>query len=244
MSVRITNIQHFCLHDGPGIRTTVFLKGCNLKCPWCANPECISFELEKDFGQDISLDDLERELLKDKPYYSLNEGGVTFSGGEPLLQIKELEPLLASLNNQNIHICFETALFIRKNILELAIPYVNEFIVDVKILTPDECKGILGGNVDIYLENLEFLFSQNKKVTFRIPVCKPVLKEDNIRLILDLISAHKPNNVEIFKIHNLAREKYAKLGRQFYQSSISDEEISDLSDRIKNIFPEVIMLEL
>ena len=99
MSVRITNIQHFCLHDGPGIRTTVFLKGCNLHCPWCANPECISMDIEGEFGRDIQIEELERELLKDELYYSLNNGGVTFSGGEPLLQIKELKELLKALKN-------------------------------------------------------------------------------------------------------------------------------------------------
>ena len=68
MKVRITDIQHFSLHDGPGIRTTVFLKGCSLKCPWCANPECISSEIQGEFGYDISLEELEKEILKDEPF--------------------------------------------------------------------------------------------------------------------------------------------------------------------------------
>lgn len=109
MTVRITNIQHFSLQDGMGIRTTVFLKGCNLNCPWCSNPENISFEIEnyhhdnqsEYFGYDISLEDLEKEILKDEVFYG-DDGGVTFSGGEPLLQIKEFKPLLKSLKNKNI----------------------------------------------------------------------------------------------------------------------------------------------
>lgn len=244
MSVRITNIQHFCLHDGPGIRTTVFLKGCNLKCPWCANPECISFDIEGEFGRDIQIDELEKELLKDEPYYSLNDGGVTFSGGEPLLQIKELEGLLASLNDKNIHICFETALFVNKNLLQLAIPYVDEFIVDVKVLTADECKTIIGGNIPIYFENLKLLFNESKKVTFRIPVCKEVLDEENISMIMELISKFPPNKVEIFKIHNLAKEKYVKLNREFHSSDVSDGELNGLFSEIKKIFPKVMILEL
>ena len=63
MKVRITNIQHFSPHDGPGIRTTIFLKGCSINCPWCANPECISSEIEGEFGRDISLKELEKEVL-------------------------------------------------------------------------------------------------------------------------------------------------------------------------------------
>lgn len=244
MSVRITNVQHFCLHDGPGIRTTVFLKGCNLNCPWCANPECISHDIEGEFGQDISIEELEEEILKDKPYYELNDGGVTFSGGEPLLQIKELKVLLVSLNNQDIHVCFETALFVNKDLLKLAIPYVDEFIVDVKVLTQDKCKSIIGGNVSVYLENLKLLFSEEKSVTFRIPVCKPVLDYKNINLILELISEYSPSNVEIFKVHNLARDKYAKLNKEFYFSDVGDEELNSLFNEIKRIFPEVSILEL
>ena len=101
----VTNIQHFCLHDGDGIRTTVFLKGCSLRCPWCANPENINMniekyveklnnkEIEKNYGFNITIDELYSEIVKDKNFYS-NGGGVTFSGGEPILQINELEDLL------------------------------------------------------------------------------------------------------------------------------------------------------
>ena len=132
MKVRITDIQHFSLHDGPGIRTTVFLKGCSLKCPWCTNPECISKEIQGEFGYDISLEELENEILKDESFYKTG-GGVTFSGGEPLLQIKELEPLLISLKNKNINICFESALFVPQNYLKIANIYGDEFIVDIKM---------------------------------------------------------------------------------------------------------------
>ena len=132
MKVRITNIQRFCLSDGPGIRTTVFLKGCNLNCPWCANPENIEYEFNdyiKDngekgiFGYDIELENLFEEIMKDKEYYKMNNGGVTFSGGEPLLQIKRLEPILKKLKENKINICFETALNIPKDLLLIAIKY-------------------------------------------------------------------------------------------------------------------------
>lgn len=234
MSVRITDIQHFCLHDGPGIRTTVFLKGCNLKCPWCANPECISFDIENGFGYDISLEELEKEILKDEPYYSLNDGGVTFSGGEPLLQIKELEDLLISLKNKNINICFETALFVNKNLLEIAIPYVDEFIVDLKILEPIMCKTIIGGNVDVYRENLKLLFNKNEKIIIRIPISsKYTLDKENMNLILELLGKYSPVKVEIFKIHELAKEKYQKLGKNQYFDEVKDNVLFEFSNKVK-----------
>ena len=159
MAVRITNIQHFSLDDGPGIRTTVFLKGCNLTCPWCCNPENISSEIEsyshnnqkESFGYDITLEELEKEILKDEVFYSENDGGVTFSGGEPLLQIKELEPLLKSLRSKNINICFETALSVPSELLEMAIEYIDEIFIDVKILDKNDAKNVLNLDLDLPL---------------------------------------------------------------------------------------------
>ena len=169
MTVRVTNIQHFSLDDGPGIRTTVFLKGCNLTCPWCCNPENISFEIEnythnsqnESFGYDISLKDLEKEILKDEAFYVENNGGVTFSGGEPLLQIRELEPLLKSLKSKNINICFETSLSAPSNLLEIAIQYIDEIFIDMKVLDKKEAKNVLNLDIDLYYENLELINSSN-----------------------------------------------------------------------------------
>ena len=98
-TVLVTNVQRFSLHDGPGIRTTVFLKGCSLHCPWCSNPENIFPVQEKYrvdgkdgvYGKMWMLSDIYAEILKDRSFYE-HEGGVTFSGGEPLLFIKKIEP--------------------------------------------------------------------------------------------------------------------------------------------------------
>ena len=103
MKILITNVQRFSLHDGPGIRTTVFLKGCSLHCPWCANPENIDFVIEpyiKDdinttIGQYVSCDELYELIMRDKVFY--DGGGVTFSGGEALIQMDVLKPLLERL---------------------------------------------------------------------------------------------------------------------------------------------------
>ena len=230
MKVRITDIQHFSLHDGPGIRTTVFLKGCNLKCPWCANPECISPKIQGEFGYDISLDDLEDEILKDEPYYKTG-GGVTFSGGEPLLQIKQLDSLLKSLKFKNINICFETALFVKKEYVNIANIYADEFIVDIKMLNSENTKNILNGNVNQYLNNLSIL--DLNKTTFRIPVTEYSLVDED--LIFDLIKMYTPQKIEIFKLHNLAKRKYEILNKDFYYKEVSDSQINDFKDKLDEI---------
>ena len=232
MCVRISNIQHFSLHDGPGIRTTVFMKGCSLHCPWCANPECISPDIDDNFGKYISIGDLEHEILKDKHYYKTG-GGVTFSGGEPILQIKKLEPLLKSLNSMKINICFETSLFVPKNLLDISIKYIDEFIVDIKILEPDKCKIILGGDINQYLNNIKLL--DMDKTTFRIPVSDYILEESNVDLILDLLHEFKPKKLEIFKIHDLAKEKYLILNKKHYYNEVSNDQLNKFYFKLNKI---------
>lgn len=105
----ITNIQRFSLHDGPGIRTTIFLKGCSLRCPWCSNPENIKPYPEKYYkdgiegiyGKNYTCDEVYNEIIKDRAFYDEN-GGVTFSGGEALLYVNELLPLLEKLKKERI----------------------------------------------------------------------------------------------------------------------------------------------
>ena len=239
MTLRITNIQHFSLHDGPGIRTTVFLKGCNLKCPWCANPECISSEIQGDFGYDISLDKLENEIIKDKPFYETG-GGVTFSGGEPLLQINNLEPLLNSLKNKNINICFETALFVPEKYLKIAKKYSDEFIVDIKMIDSINCKEVIGGKISQFLNNLELL--DLEKTTFRIPMTKFSLKDTE--LILDLLKNYKPKHLEIFELHNLAKSKYDILNKEQYYEKIDDNQINEFHEKLKKIIPNAEIIEI
>lgn len=257
MTVRITNIQHFSLQDGSGIRTTVFLKGCNLTCPWCCNPENIDFEIEEythnnkndSFGYDISLGDLEKEILKDEVYYDEGKGGVTFSGGEPLLQIESLKPLLENLKEKGINICFETSLSVPTDLLKVAIDYIDELFIDVKLLDKKEAKEVLNLDVDLYYENLELITNSNinkDNITFRIPLNNEyTLKEDNLNLILNLIKKYSDYKVEIFKTHNLALSKYESLNKEFKQfSEIDDVLIDEIYEKIKEINSNVQIISL
>lgn len=245
MKVRVSNIQRFCLHDGPGIRTVVFLKGCNLRCPWCANPENIDYEFTEFYddvthknrivGYDIEAINLYDEIIKDEVYFSFNNGGVTFSGGEPLLQIKELEPLLKKLKDNNINIAIETDLQVATDLVKIALKYVDEFIVDVKILDKDLNKKILGGNIDLYMDNVELLSRNNKIDIFRIPLSNEyTLTKNNQELILKFLEKYKCNRVEIFKIHNLAESKYKAIGKNIITFSlVKDEDVMNIYDKIK-----------
>ena len=229
----ITNIQRFSLHDGPGIRTTVFLKGCSIRCPWCSNPENINHQIEryvKDrkegfYGKEYSVDEVLKEVLKDKIFYEDN-GGVTFSGGEALLYAKELLLLMQQIKQNNISITVESSLFVPSSYLEMVIPFVDYFYVDLKVMDKEICSFLLKGNLDLFKSNLAIL-AKSKKFNVRIPVISGYTdNEDNIRSIIDVIREYRASikKIELIKGHNLGDNKYVTLGRDVPQKA----EVSDL----------------
>jgi len=218
----VTNIQRFSLHDGPGIRTTVFMKGCSLRCPWCSNPENINPNpesfikngIEGVFGKELSEDVIFNEVMKDTNFY-FDKGGVTFSGGEPLLQAKEMCHLLKRFKKVGITTAIETCLFVPTENLKLVMEYVDYFYVDMKILDKTTCKNILNGDIELYKRNLELL-SKNKIITIRIPMIDGYTTSDtNKKLIIKEIEKYKKtiNKIEIIKEHNLGESKYKSLGK-------------------------------
>lgn len=269
MSILYTNIQRMCVHDGAGIRTTIFLKGCNLACPWCCNPEnrnreeeyyfqqekckysekkghfcskCMilpkQFPTEKmmkdsicpfgyigKYGKRIETEELKEILLKDKEYWG-TEGGITFSGGEALLQIEQLEPLLEMLKEEEIHLALETALHISQEKLRIACSYIDFFYVDVKILDPETCHSVLHGNVELFLQNVELLIKEEKDVIFRVPCCDEyTLTDKNQKLLLAFFRKYANIPVEIFAVHLLGKKKYDSLGQKCLEN-LSNEKMA------------------
>ena len=253
--ILITNIQRFCLHDGPGIRTTVFMKGCSLQCPWCSNPENINRYPQKYikdgvegfYGKWYEPNEVLDKILKDKAFYSGKSnnwyitkaeqistlpGGVTFSGGECLLQMPQMVPLLEKLKEYGIHTAVETCLFIPKESLVLALNNIDFFYVDMKILDDTKCKEVEKGNLDLYLRNLEELFNWtneerlNKPVVIRIPVIGGYTdSRDNRSAVKELISKYNRQilKIELIKEHNLGEAKYKSLNKKMSYHGVSDE---------------------
>ncbi len=241
-NILLTNIQRFSLHDGPGIRTTVFLKGCSIHCPWCSNPENLlhreqryvkmdhngKVEEEGTYGKWYSPDELYSEIIKDKAFYgSCNAnsatyldslpGGVTFSGGECMLQMKELDPMLQRLNDEQIHTIVETSLFCSSVQLYIAIKHIDLFYVDIKVLNDDLCSSSLGGRIELYKNNLVTLLNSGKPVVFRLPVIGGYTdSEENRKAVVELIESKAKSysnllKIEILKEHNLGTNKYQSL---------------------------------
>lgn len=230
--VLLTNIQRFSIHDGPGIRTTIFLKGCRLHCPWCSNPENIRGVIEEyvrdgivgKYGHYWTNDELFDEVMKDRKYYGYYfrerdmkevKGGITLSGGEPLLQIIKLEGFLKEIVKNNIHIAVETSLYADKASVIFASHYVDLFYVDVKLLNSKRCRNELKGDTKLYQGNIKTLFSINdkNKIVFRVPIIGGHTDDrENLDQVASLVADFKPRKVEFLKGHNLGDNKYKSLG--------------------------------
>ena len=249
-NILLTNIQRFSLHDGPGIRTTVFLKGCSLRCPWCSNPENLlpttqryfKDGIEGTYGKYMNPDELVQECLKDKGFYEgklrkdqwkitdakaidLLPGGVTLSGGEALLQTEALIPVYERLRENGIHIAVETALFIPSYLLEITIAYIDFFYVDMKILDPERCKAVEHGDLKLYEANLERLIETDVPVVIRVPVIGGYTDAvENRRAVKEKIKQYMTRvlKVELIKEHNLGESKYRSLDMQMDYHGVED----------------------
>jgi pyruvate formate lyase activating enzyme len=265
--ILLTNIQRFSLHDGPGIRTTVFLKGCSLSCPWCSNPENIvahpqDYHIGNDmgtYGDYYTAEELLKECVKDSIYYDgvYNDnslwsitsaadieklpGGVTFSGGEALIQVFELIDVIVSLHDRNIHVAVETCLFVPEKHLELALNYFDFFYVDIKILDSQKTWEVEHGSLELFLKNFNTLMSwrdaqgRRKPVVVRIPVVGTYTDSlKNRKAVFRLIEKYRDGllKIELIQEHNLGESKYTSLGMTINYHGVSDELMKKYKDEL------------
>jgi pyruvate formate lyase activating enzyme len=229
----IFDIRRFSVNDGPGIRTTVFFKGCPLSCWWCHNPEGRSCEIQKAkkvdrigdktfiidevIGKEINAEEVMNEVDKDSIIYEESGGGVTFSGGEPLLQIEFLKSLLSESHKKYYHNVVDTSGYTHRNNLISILDLVDLFLYDIKIMDDEEHKKYTGVSNKIIFENLEYLLNQNKNVIIRFPVIPGVSDTQiNINLLLDYIQSYDGslNEIHLLPYHNIASNKYQKLNME------------------------------
>ena len=207
VSGSVDSIETFGLVDGPGIRTVVFLSGCKLRCKYCHNPEMWTRGVDN-----YSSYELARKILKDKNYFSRN-GGVTFSGGEPLLQDKFVIEVAKLLKKYNIHIAIDTAGVGNGNYAEL-LKYVDLVILDIKHTTSDGYKDLTGMDIDESLKFREALNKSGKEVWIRqVVVPGNMDNKEYMNKLLDIVLKIKNvTKIEFLPYHKLGSEKYISLG--------------------------------
>ncbi len=204
----VDSIETFGLVDGPGIRTVVFLSGCKLRCKYCHNPEMWIRGKEN-----ITSEELAKRIIRNKPYFKRNSGGVTFSGGEPLLQSNFIIEVAKILKKENIHIALDTAGVGNGNYQEI-LKYIDLVILDIKFTTKEGYLALTSHPIDESLKFIEELNKSGKKVWLRQVVVPGLM--DNEKYLQQLadtcLKVKNVERIEFLPYHKLGSEKYEKLG--------------------------------
>jgi len=261
----VLDLLRFSLHDGPGIRTTVFLKGCPLNCIWCHNPESIrkfpeiayfesrctgcgectmvcptgaqqiienvhhyvrelcklcyncstvcQFDALRKVGKTMTVAEILAEVEKDREYYLQSGGGLTISGGEPLMQHEFTLQILKRAQKEGIHTCIETSGFASKKVLEHILPYIDLLLFDFKA-DPKSYQKLTGVESNIILQNLELIVNLGKQVEIRCPVVPGVNDTNSFFSAIGEISAHFNHQIpiRIMPYHNTGNGKLDRYG--------------------------------
>ncbi len=262
----ITSLQRMSIHDGPGIRTVVFMKGCNMHCKWCHNPEtwssrkqlqyiqekCIncykcvqvcpnqvisitSSSIAIDYrqcvscgicveacctkalsmvGREVTVNDLWEEIKKDVPYFNSSGGGITISGGEPLLQKDFVKQFLAHCKKNHIHTAIETNLSLGWEVIEELIPLTDLWMCDFKIYESEKHKEWTGIENTVIIKNITQLSEKSVSLLVRTPVIPEINDtEEEIRNICQLLAPFSNTlSYELLGFHTLGFNKYESLG--------------------------------
>lgn len=213
MQGTLFNIKRFAMHDGPGIRTTVFLKGCPQKCWWCHNPECFNPGISNGIGRRVTVGEVMREIEKEVIFYDESGGGVTFSGGEPAMQSEFLGALLDKCKEKDIHIALDTTGSVPPPDFNTVVDKIDLFLYDLKILDEDDHIKYTGISNKYTLENLETLSRKGKNVIIRFPMIPGITDtEKNINAVAVFVSGLKGvRNLNVLPYHRTAASKYARL---------------------------------
>ena len=253
---RIFNIQRYSLNDGRGIRTVVFFKGCPHRCPWCANPESISPKIEtvrreskclhctpclrdadecpsgafEHIGRDVTLDELEHEVMKDDVFFRSSGGGVTLSGGEVLMQAPFATQLLRKLRHYGVHTAIETAGDAPLSRLLPLARQCDEVLFDVKIMDEEQARSLLAMNLPRVLNNFMQLVVKGINVIPRVPLIPGyTLSETNMARVLAFLLPSGIRQLHLLPFHQYGEPKYRLLGQEWGMQQVvppTEEEIS------------------
>lgn len=255
-TARIFNIQRYSLNDGQGIRTVVFFKGCPHTCPWCANPESMSPRIEtvrrkskclhcapclrdadecpsgafERIGRDVTLDELEREVMKDDVFFRTSGGGVTLSGGEVLMQAPFATRFLQRLRRWGVQRAIETAGDAPPGRLLSLAKACDEVLFDLKIMDPVLAHKVVNMNQPRVQENLQLLVRENINVIPRLPLIPGyTLNDENLQRALTLLSSLGLRQVHLLPFHQYGEPKYHLLGQQWVMKDIPAPSVQEMA---------------
>lgn len=229
---RIFDIQRYSVHDGSGIRTIVFLKGCVLRCRWCCNPESQSYDIQemklldgstKIAGRDVTVEEVMKTVERDRVFYRRSGGGLTLSGGESLCQPEFALALLRTAKERGLTTAMESMGCAEWNVIDSILPYLDQYLMDIKHMDPEKHRQFTGKRNDLMLENAKRIAASGKtELIIRVPVI-PTFNEtpEEIRAIAKF-SASLPGvkKLHLLPYHRLGSDKYQALGREYTMQDI------------------------
>ena len=218
----VFDIKRGVTKDGPGFRTSVFLKGCPLRCIWCHNPESQSPELERAVttdeicGREMAVGEVMDEVRRDKVFYVSSGGGMTLTGGEPTMQPAFAFALASAAHDEGIHVALDTCGFAPRAVFERMLTTVDLFLYDLKCMDAEKHRKLTGTDNALILDNLKALDSAGAKIWIRCPLVPGLNDSDpDLAALRDFTrSLRNVEKIEICPYHTLGLEKYAKFGRQ------------------------------
>ena len=227
---RIFNIQRFSIHDGPGIRTIVFFKGCYMRCAWCCNPESQEYGIqtltengkEKTVGRDVTVEEILPELLSDEPYYRRSGGGITLSGGEILAQPEFARDLLHACQDNGLHTAVESTANAPWENVAAILPYLDLYLMDIKHMNSAKHKEFTSQPNELILENARKITDAGTRLIVRTPVIPTfnATKEEIGEIAKFASSLKGVTQMHILPYHRIGTDKYKGLGRDYSLTGI------------------------
>lgn len=254
MKLNISNIQHFSVGDGEGIRTTVFFKGCRLRCPWCHNPEALNAsptELcykntgkREICGRLVTVDEILPELLEDRDFYQSSGGGVTLSGGEVMLQADGAASLASALAKEGVTTLIDTAGCVPYSEFEKLRGIAHGYLFDFKSADHAKYESI-GGSFDTVADNLYRLMDDGENVVVRIPLIPEFnANAEDVLGICRYLSDMGVTAVDILPFHRLGTSKYDAMGLEYpYKNTepLSLAELKEIKSSFEDFFESVTL---
>jgi pyruvate formate lyase activating enzyme len=233
--MRITSLQYFSLDDGPGIRTTVFMSGCNLRCKWCHNPENLEYG-KNDY--EISEENLIKDIMKDEEIMKHSGGGVTFSGGEPLIQYSQLKSALICCKKNGLMTAIETAGNYKFDLIRKIIPYTDLIIIDCKAFSAEVHEMCTGSDNKHILDNIKNLHQEGIRFWVRVPIIPGFnANYDEINKIGYFLGGMNIERVELIPYHDWGIGKLKKM-RLDYLADTAKVPTKDYMKQCKKVLSE------
>ncbi|MBQ9132439.1 MAG: glycyl-radical enzyme activating protein [Clostridia bacterium] len=241
---RIFDIQKFSTHDGPGIRTLVFLKGCILRCRWCCNPESQSYRIqrmisdgkEKVVGYDTTVGEVMKKVLQDQAFYRRSGGGMTLSGGEALCQPEFVNALLKEAKAHGVDTAIETTACLPFDMIAPQLPYLDTVLMDIKHVNSLKHEEYTGMRNELILANARKIAESGAHLIIRVPTIPGFNDtEEEIRGIARF-AASLPGVQEIHLLpyHRLGYDKYVGLEREYGMGEVAPPD-KDKMERLRRV---------